>query len=663
MGSYFFRNRRIVLVWTALFLVGILMGGAIYTAYSRQLQDNLNNIMERNIRFAETSYGIYMGQMRMGMLQASSEACLQERLAAGDADALQRTLEGWAVHRSYVDEWYVVDKDGRIMAEHVKGTRTLRSADKLILHDMIRNVLEQKQAVMGTHLLAQKNQAREQLVQYAAVPVGSGSSAAGAIVTAISLDGDTIILNKIMEETGMRGIITAGDTIISSNVAAEEDSFRIGGKLEEPIARKVLQEGGIYIGRMNSGIQGGLMYEHFLYCAFRPIKDMSGQVIGAQGILYHDQLADSSANQLKNFSIIIILLLSAVFSILAWSYQRTDRILQKEKQHTKRLGDLKKFSDMVRQAITEDEVYELLFDILRAKEHIRQVIIVQKDYTDKNLKMYKALKDDGTAIDRFIRTPEEACWAIRSGKEFIMNDKDRDFNCRDFHSEAASHMCIPVVVGGYVSAIIQIQSDVKNFFTDEMVSELKLYVDTITPVISNLRLLESLNTMASTDTLTKMFNRRFLDDYLEKQINQAKRNNQYLSIVMIDIDHFKRFNDTYGHEAGDYVLMRFAETIKSYTRESDVAARYGGEEFIMVLPQTDVDAAFTAAEKLRMAVEKISLTAINESDPPRITCSLGISCYPLHGSDMEKLIQSADKALYQAKNTGRNRTCIFGKKE
>lgn len=315
---------------------------------------------------------------------------------------------------------------------------------------------------------------------------------------------------------------------------------------------------------------------------------------------------------------------------------------------------------MVRQASSEDEVYDILFDMLKKKSGIVQVVVIKKGYNDKNMTVFKAMDMEKLKTIENKVTTEQNCWAVKTGNEFVYNGNSDDFNCKEFHRESVSYLCLPIVLGGIVSGVVQIQSDKKDFFTDSMIAEIKVYIDSITPVISNLRLLESLNNMASVDTLTKVYNRRYLEKYLEEQIEISKENNLHLSVIMLDIDFFKRFNDTYGHDAGDYVLMHFADTLKFNVRESDVVSRYGGEEFVVVLPGTDLHGAYSVAEKLRKKVEDMSLTAISNEAPPKITCSLGISSYPLHGNNIDKLIQSADKALYKAKNSGRNRTCIFG---
>jgi diguanylate cyclase (GGDEF)-like protein len=324
---------------------------------------------------------------------------------------------------------------------------------------------------------------------------------------------------------------------------------------------------------------------------------------------------------------------------------------------------MKKFTDMVRQASSEDEVYDILFEMLKKDSNISQIVIMRKEYNDSKLSIYKALDNERLNAIKDAAVNAENCWAIKTGKGFIYNSTNDDFSCRDFYSNAESYACLPIILGGNVSGVIQFQSDMEKYFTNDIVSSIKIYIDTITPVISNLRLLNSLNDLASMDALTKVYNRRYLTKYLDEQINASKEGGHHMCVVMVDIDFFKKFNDTYGHDAGDYVLIHFAEILKSNIREKDVIARYGGEEFVIVLPHTDLPGAYKTAEKLRKKVEDMSLAAINSEAPPKINCSMGISCYPLHGNNMDTLLQSADKALYEAKNSGRNRTCIFGEEK
>jgi diguanylate cyclase (GGDEF)-like protein len=164
--------------------------------------------------------------------------------------------------------------------------------------------------------------------------------------------------------------------------------------------------------------------------------------------------------------------------------------------------------------------------------------------------------------------------------------------------------------------------------------------------------------MANRDGLTGLYNHRYFHEKLSQDFLRAKRYHEYLSCILFDIDHFKKFNDTYGHQTGDVVLKALASVIERSTRESDVAARYGGEEFAIVLYHTDRRAAYEAAERLRQAVESNEVE--DNGNVLRVTISLGIATFPhekIH--DSKELIEYADQALYKAKENGRNRVEAF----
>ncbi|NVL90496.1 MAG: diguanylate cyclase [Desulfobacterales bacterium] len=169
-----------------------------------------------------------------------------------------------------------------------------------------------------------------------------------------------------------------------------------------------------------------------------------------------------------------------------------------------------------------------------------------------------------------------------------------------------------------------------------------------------------LQEMANRDGLTGLFNHRYFHDQLSKDFLRARRYHETLSCVLLDIDHFKKFNDTYGHQTGDVVLSTLGRIIEDSVRDSDLAARYGGEEFALVLYHTDGPAALHVSERLRQAVEGCEVDA--EGKTLNVTISLGIATFPHEQiRDSKELVECADKALYQAKENGRNRVEVFDK--
>ncbi len=168
------------------------------------------------------------------------------------------------------------------------------------------------------------------------------------------------------------------------------------------------------------------------------------------------------------------------------------------------------------------------------------------------------------------------------------------------------------------------------------------------PVVVSLPTLSLSQRLAAVDELTGLFNRRFLDLYLAKELNRARRYQQTFSVVFLDLDNFKSINDGYGHDAGDEVLASLAREVQSLLRKEDFAARYGGEEFVVVLPHTDTDGARRFAERLSSRLAAVVFPA-----GIRVTYSGGIATFPLHGASERELIHNADSALYQAKLNGK----------
>ncbi len=173
-------------------------------------------------------------------------------------------------------------------------------------------------------------------------------------------------------------------------------------------------------------------------------------------------------------------------------------------------------------------------------------------------------------------------------------------------------------------------------------------------VVDYARLYESTKRLSITDGLTKLYNHRYFQDVLKREFSRSHRNKSPLALALLDIDHFKRFNDTYGHQQGDVVLQELARTLRSQVRSLDVVARYGGEEFAVIMPDAVLSVALSVAERLRSAVETHPVPG--PSGPMRVTISLGVMAVPAGAvSSHAALIVAADRALYRAKELGRNR--------
>lgn len=188
-----------------------------------------------------------------------------------------------------------------------------------------------------------------------------------------------------------------------------------------------------------------------------------------------------------------------------------------------------------------------------------------------------------------------------------------------------------------------------------VVAMLERFVSHASLALSNAELLKAVRDLAVTDGLTGLPNRRHLDEFLDRACAQLARGQGTLALMMIDIDHFKKLNDTHGHQVGDDVLRVVGRTLDQNLRAGDVAARYGGEEFCVVMPGASRDEAATAAERLRRAIEAIA------DDVPHVTASIGVAYGPDHGVVAAEITERADRALYDAKRSGRNLVTVAGR--
>jgi diguanylate cyclase (GGDEF)-like protein len=193
-----------------------------------------------------------------------------------------------------------------------------------------------------------------------------------------------------------------------------------------------------------------------------------------------------------------------------------------------------------------------------------------------------------------------------------------------------------------------------HFFDAEQLRYGALFAQLAALVLDNSQLREALRQEAIRDALTGLYNRRFMQEWLERELQRAARLASLTCLFLLDVDHFKQINDTYGHAAGDFVLLSLGRFLTTHLRGSDIACRYGGEEFVFILPDASPATALRRAEKIRKQVEEIKLEFQSTTLPP-LCVSIGIAIFPIHGDSCAALLEAADAALYRAKHSGRNR--------
>jgi diguanylate cyclase (GGDEF)-like protein len=255
------------------------------------------------------------------------------------------------------------------------------------------------------------------------------------------------------------------------------------------------------------------------------------------------------------------------------------------------------------------------------------------------------------------------CQAVRRGHLYYVADSARQANCRHFAGEPpGAYVCVPMIAQNEVIGTLHFQSSPASpqswRCTDDDIGLINSVAEHAALAIANVGLRERLHEQAMRDKLTGLYNRHYVQEWFGLELRRAQRHNRPVAALMLDIDHFKRFNDTFGHEAGDMVLGELAGVLGRIARKSDVASRYGGEEFLLLLPECPLDAAIRKAEQLREEVERLQVK-YRGSKVGVITISIGIAAFPDHADDAGALLRCADDALYLAKRGGRNRVVAY----
>lgn len=323
------------------------------------------------------------------------------------------------------------------------------------------------------------------------------------------------------------------------------------------------------------------------------------------------------------------------------------------------LRRLMDFSTFLNEETQEDVLFKHLTNTL--KEVLNPDVIAILLLDNDNHLMNVVIIDPPELSDKIIKDEvlldPSLCRVIRTGKELYVADvkKEHACKCLAYTLKNSGYACFPLITGGAtIGMLFAIKEETGYWCNEEVQKLLKTYIGLAMSALQRIRLMDFAKRTAITDALTGIYNRRFFDEMLKKQLALTKRRDECVCLLLLDLDHFKSINDTYGHTAGDRVLQEVSRILNNSLRTSDVLARYGGEEFVIIMPGADVSQAKEKAEGIRKSIETTCFDTIVYGQTYRLTVSIGIASFPQYGTS-ETLVNAADEALYKAKKNGRNR--------
>jgi diguanylate cyclase (GGDEF)-like protein/PAS domain S-box-containing protein len=331
-----------------------------------------------------------------------------------------------------------------------------------------------------------------------------------------------------------------------------------------------------------------------------------------------------------------------------------------EKQ-TRQLSTLAEMSEMLQASSTPADAYAVTARfaqmLIPASSGALFVYSASRDHLEIALRWGEPRPND---VD-FVSADE--CWGLRRGQVHLVEDSHTALLCRHLpEPPPGGYLCAPMIAHGEtvgllhlrMSRAVQAPSDATVSGLMDLTWPVRTLAERLALTLAEMKLREALRAQSICDPLTGWYNRRHMQESLDRDIRRASRANRPLSLLMFDIDHFKDFNDSFGHEAGDVTLQNLCQILKALIRSEDVACRYGGDEFVLILPDSSAELAAERAENMRIAVGREEMLYHGRLLKP-MTLSFGIASYPADGRTSHELLRAADTALYRAKTEGRDR--------
>ena len=444
-------------------------------------------------------------------------------------------------------------------------------------------------------------------------------------------NGTVLLMDKDKQEVYVRKQFGRPEEIMGYRIPLGQGIIGTAAKLKRPVYAPDVSKDQRYINRVQetkSEVAIPLM-----------VRD---EVVG---------VLDFQSDQLDYFDSGMIDLLT-LFSTQASIALENARLYQLERRRAEQLEAINAVARQTTAVTDLDELLTVVCRLILEWFRVDHVAVLLSEADGMRVRAYEGRLTPKVAMGAQLAPGAGlAARALALGKSIIENDVSKVEGYIAGFVETQSEMCVPLIFFGEKLGTLALDSASKNVFEPEDIQPLESVADICAAAIQNANHFERIRQLAYVDGLTGIHNRRYFEMRILEELERASRFGSRMSVIMMDIDHFKRLNDEFGHLLGDEVLRGVSTILKHQLRKMDMVCRYGGEEFAVVVPETFGENALTVAEKLRRQVETYNFPGV----PRPVTISCGVADYPIHGNSRDEVVAAADAALYVAKLSGRNR--------
>jgi len=370
-----------------------------------------------------------------------------------------------------------------------------------------------------------------------------------------------------------------------------------------------------------------------------PMQDLEGRIIGTFGI-------SRDITERKAMELSIELATNKLADMVNWLEGRNREI-----------NVLNETGKLLETCRTREEAYPIISKQMEKLIPVNSGKLYMQNGERNQLESVASWGENPGPAESF---PPQECRAIRSGHSYLADTTQSGPYCPHLRLKSGEEpisMCIPLIAQGETIGLIHLQNQ-REYEGPEALPDAKQQLaitaaDHITLALANLTLRESLRVQSIRDALTGLYNRRYLEESLPRELARAKRKGTTLGVVMLDVDHLKQVNDSFGHEAGDALLQGMGHWLQSNTRAEDISCRYGGDEFVLILPDSSLDSTYQRAQQFGAGIRALKIEFQGLPLGPA-TVSTGVAGFPMHGETRDELLAAVDAALYKAKEGGRN---------